>query len=153
MLWMNVFRTIITVIVAIVVFGQSSTLPVPGEISGGMDVTTNWFLYLTLVIAALAFGMAEVLYDNAAQTILPAIVGPEGLERANGYLWGAETVMNSFIGPQVGSVLIGVAFVLPFFFDAGSFAILAALLLLVAGSFRVDRSEAELETKVDWWGG
>ncbi len=152
MLWMNVFRTIITVIVAIVVFGQSSTLPAPGEISGGMDVTTNWFLYLTLVIAALAFGMAEVLYDNAAQTILPAIVEPEGLERANGNLWGAEMVMNSFIGPPLGSVLIGVAFALPFFFDAASFAISAALLLLVAGSFRVDRSEAELEAKVDWWG-
>ncbi|MCL1693780.1 MAG: MFS transporter [Actinomycetia bacterium] len=152
MLWMNVFRTIITVIVAIVVFGQSSTLPAPGEISGGMDVTTNWFLYLTLLIAALAFGMAEVLYDNAAQTILPAIVEPEGLERANGNLWGAEMVMNSFIGPPLGSVLIGVAFALPFFFDAASFAISAALLLLVAGSFRVDRSEAELEAKVDWWG-
>jgi MFS family permease len=152
MIWMNVLRTIITVIVAIVVFGQSSTLPAPGEISGGMDVTTNWFLYLTLVIAALVFGMAEVLFDNAAQTILPAIVEPDGLERANGNLWGAEMVMNSFIGPPLGSVLIGVAFALPFFFDAGSFAISAALLLLVAGSFRVDRSEAEFEAKVDWWG-
>jgi MFS family permease len=152
MLWMNVLRTIITVVVAIVVFGQSSTLPAPDEISGGTDATTNWILYLTLVIAALVFGMAEVLYDNAAQTILPAIVEPEGLERANGNLWGAEMVMNSFIGPPVGSVLIGVAFVFPFFFDAGSFAISAALLLLVAGTFRVDRDETELEAKVDWWG-
>ncbi len=152
MLWMNVLRTIITVVVAIVVFGQSSTLPAPDEISGSTDVTTNWILYLTLVIAALVFGMAEVLYDNAAQTILPAIVEPEGLERANGNLWGAEMVMNSFIGPPVGSVLIGVAFALPFFFDAGSFAISAALLLLVAGTFRVDRDETELEAKVDWRG-
>ena len=152
MLWMNVLRTIITVVVAIVVFGQSSTLPAPDEISGSTDVTTNWILYLTLVIAALVFGMAEVLYDNAAQTILPALVEPEGLERANGNLWGAEMVMNSFIGPPVGSVLIGVAFALPFFFDAGSFAISAALLLLVAGTFRVDRDETELEAKVDWRG-
>jgi MFS family permease len=152
MLWMNLLRTIITVVVAIVVFGQSSALPAPDEISGDMDVATNWLIYVTLVIAAVLFGMAEVLYDNAAQTILPAIVEPEGLERANGNLWGAEMVMNSFIGPPLGSVLIGVAFALPFFFDAGSFAISAALLLLVAGTFRVDRDENELEARVDWWG-
>ena len=152
MLWMNVSRTIVTAIVAIVVFGQSSSLPSPGEIAGSAEIATNWFLYGTLVIAALLFGMAEVLYDNAAQTILPAIVEPEGLERANGNLWGAEMVMNSFIGPPLGSVLIGVAFALPFYFDAGSFAISAALLLLVTGTFRVDRDEEELEAKVDWWG-
>jgi len=49
-------------------------------------------------------------------------------------------------------VLIGVAFALPFFFDAGSFAVSAALLLLVTGTFRVDRDEGELNGKVDWWG-
>ena len=152
MLSMNVFRTVVTVVVAAVIFSQSSTLPAPDEIAGGTAVTTNWLIYATLLIAALLFGMAEVLYDNAAQTILPAVVEPEGLERANGNLWGAEMVMNSFIGPPLGSVLIGVAFALPFFFDAGSFAISAALLLLVAGTFRVDRSAAELEAKVDWWG-
>ncbi len=152
MFWMNALRTIVTIVVAIVVLGQSSTLPAPDEITGSLDVATNWTLYLTLLLAALVFGMAEVLYDNAAQTILPAIVEPEGLERANGNLWGAEMVMNSFIGPPLGSVLIGVAFALPFFFDAGSFAISAALLLLVAGTFRVDRDEGELSAKVDWWG-
>ncbi len=152
MLWMNVFRTIITLVVAIVVFGQSSTLPAPDEITAGMDITTNWILYSTLVVAALLFGMAEVLYDNAAQTILPAIVEPEGLERANGNLWGAEMVMNNFIGPPLGSVLIGFAFALPFFFDAGSFAISAVLLLFVVGTFRADRNEEELEARVDWWG-
>ena len=152
MFWMNALRTIVTLVVAIVVLGQSSTLPAPDEITGNLDVATNWTLYLTLLIAALVFGMAEVLYDNAAQTILPAIVEPEGLERANGNLWGAEMVMNSFIGPPLGSVLIGVAFALPFFFDAGSFAISAALLLLVAGTFRVERDEEELGARVDWWG-
>jgi len=152
MLSMNVFRTAITMVVALVVFGQSSTLPSPDEIAGGLDLETNWIIYVTLVVAALLFGMAEVLYDNAAQTILPAVVEPEALERANGNLWGAEMVMNSFIGPPLGSVLIGVAFALPFFFDAGTFAVSAALLLLVAGTFTVDRSDEELATKVDWWG-
>jgi len=149
---MNVFRTAITVVVALVVVGQASVLPSPDAVAGSADLETNWIVYVTLVIAALLFGMAEVLYDNAAQTILPAVVEPEALERANGNLWGAEMVMNSFIGPPLGSVLIGVAFALPFFFDAGTFAISAALLLLVTGTFTVDRSEQELAAKVDWWG-
>ena len=152
MLSMNVFRMVITAVVALVVFGQSSTLPSPDEIAGGIDLATNWIVYMTLVVAALLFGMAEVLYDNAAQTILPAVVEPEALERANGNLWGAEMVMNSFIGPPLGSLLIGVAFALPFFFDASTFAVSAALLVLVAGTFTVDRSEEELAAKVDWWG-
>ncbi|MEN8234071.1 MAG: MFS transporter [Actinomycetota bacterium] len=152
MLSMQAFRMVITLIVAAVVLGQSSMLPAPSEIAVGIDVTTNWVVYTTLAIAALLFGMAEVLYDNAAQTILPAIVEPEGLERANGNLWGAEMVMNSFVGPPVGSLLIGLAFALPFIFDAGTFAVSAALLFVVAGTFRVDREEADLDAKVDWWG-
>jgi MFS family permease len=152
MVSMNVFRTAITVVVAVVVFGQSSVLPSPDDVAGGVDLETDWIVYATLATAALLFGMAEVLYDNAAQTILPGVVEPEALERANGNLWGAEMVMNSFVGPPLGSVLIGVAFALPFFFDAGTFAVSAALLLLVTGTFAVDRSDEELAAKVDWWG-
>ncbi|MEN8235892.1 MAG: MFS transporter, partial [Actinomycetota bacterium] len=152
MLSMQGLRTAITVVVGAVVLSQSSMLPAPGDIAGGLEVETNWLIYGTLAIAALLFGMAEVLYDNAAQTILPAIVEPEGLERANGNLWGAEMVMNSFVGPPLGSLLIGLAFALPFFFDAGTFVISFALLFVVAGTFRVERNEAELEARVDWWG-
>jgi MFS family permease len=151
MLSMNILRTFITLAVALVVFGQSSALPAPDAIAGGIDLQTNWLIYMTLIVAALGFGMAEVLYDNAAQTILPAIVEPAGLERANGNLWGAEMVMNSFIGPPLGSVLIGVAFALPFFFDAGSFAISAGLLLLVAGTFTVGRDAGVSSEKRSWW--
>lgn len=44
-------------------------------------------LYIA-AISALAFllGSAEVLRDNAAQTMLPAVVFPDQLERANGQL-------------------------------------------------------------------
>lgn len=94
-------------------------------------------------MSALLFGFAEVLYDNAAQTILPAIVDPEGLEKANSRLWGAEMVMNQFVGPPLGSLLIGVAFALPFFFDAGTFAISAALIFALSGVFKVDHPASE----------
>jgi MFS family permease len=152
MVWMNVFRTVLTTLIALVVVWQTGVLPDPSAVTGGAEVSTNWIVYVTLLVGSMLFGMAEVLYDNSAQTILPAMVVPEGLERANGNLWSAELVANSFVGPPLGSLLIGLAFALPFLFDAGSFAGSAALLFLIAGTFKAERSQAELEARVDWWG-
>lgn len=147
-----VFRTVLTLTVAIVVYLNQSVLPSPDELAAGAFVESNLTVYLTLVVSALLFGFAEVLYDNAAQTILPAIVEPEALERANGRLWGAEMVMNQFTGPPLGSVLIAIGFALPFFFDAGTFAISAALIFALTGAFRVETAE-ELagEDRASFW--
>ncbi|MDA2979807.1 MAG: MFS transporter, partial [Actinomycetota bacterium] len=134
MMWSSVFRTGLTGVVAVVVLMASDTLPSPTAIGDG-PVSTNLTVYLTLVFAALLFGVAEVLFDNSAQTILPAIVEPEGLETANGRLWGAEMVMNSFAGPPLGSLMIAAGFAVPFFFDMGTFAVSAALIFTVAGVF------------------
>ena len=139
----SVFRTILTLGVAAVVFLNQDALPLPRDLAGGAIGEPNTVVYMTLLASALLFGFAEVLYDNAAQTILPAIVEPEGLEKANGRLWGAEMVMNQFVGPPLGSVLIGVAFALPFFFDAGTFAIAAALIFALSGVFKIDHPASE----------
>ncbi len=155
---MNAFRTVLTGVVAAVVFVNAGVLPDPAAVAGATSVPTNWPVYTTLLVASLLFGFAEVLYDNSAQTILPAIVEPDGLERANGTLWGAEMVANSFLGPPLGSLLIGVAFFVPFVFDLGSFAVAAALIFLLAGSYTAERSDdrdrahwrAELAEGVRW---
>ena len=63
-------------------------------------------------------GTAEVIYDNSAQTFLPAIVDNEHLERANGRMFSAELVANQFAGPPLASLLLAVGFVLPVLFDA-----------------------------------
>lgn len=139
----SVFRSVLTFGVAAVVFLNQDALPAPADIAGGAIGEPNTVVYLTLLVSATLFGFAEVLYDNAAQTILPAIVEPEALEKANGRLWGAEIVMNQFIGPPLGSLLIGVAFALPFFFDAGTFAIAAALIFALSGVFKVDHPDQE----------
>jgi MFS family permease len=101
----SVFRTILTLGVAAVVFLNQDALPSPSDVASGSIGEPNTFVYATLLVSALLFGFAEVLYDNAAQTILPAIVEPEGLEKANSRLWGAEMVMNQFVGPPLGSLL------------------------------------------------
>ena len=43
---------------------------------------------------------------TAAQTIMPAIVEPDQLEKANGRMWSAEAIANTFIGPPLGSLLL-----------------------------------------------
>ncbi|MEX2279492.1 MAG: MFS transporter [Acidimicrobiia bacterium] len=99
--------------------------------------------YLAVLYAsALAFGFAEVLRDNAAQTLMPALVDKVHLERANGRLWGAEMVMNSFVGPPLGGLLIAVSFALPFYADAATFAVSGLLIASLAGNYRAQTDDA-----------
>jgi len=153
MLSMDVIRTFITLIVAATVVGSIDSLPSPADVANGVVSEGNLTLYFVLMGAALLFGMAEVLRDNAAQTFLPAIVEPDGLEKANGNLWGAEMVANSFVGPPLGSLLLGVGFALPFFIDAGTFAVAAALVFVISGDFKNrQKTKAQSGTKIDWSG-
>jgi MFS family permease len=103
---------------------QTPALPLPD----GAGVGAIWAL------AAITFflGTAEVLRDNAAQTVLPSIVAPADLELANGQMWSAETIMGQFIGPPLAGVLIGLGIALPFGFDAVSFAVAAGLVTMMA---------------------
>lgn len=86
-----------------------------------------------IVLAVLAFllGSAEVLRDNAAQTILPSVVARADLEHANGQMWSAEQVMGQFIGPPLAGVLIAFGITVPFGFDAATFAIAAVLVWIM----------------------
>ncbi|MDJ0924561.1 MAG: MFS transporter [Acidimicrobiia bacterium] len=151
MVAMDTVRTAVTLLVAVFVLVRQGVLPAPAEIAAGIEVATEPVLYVVLLIASLLFGFAEVLRDNAAQTILPGLVEPEGLEKANAQMWGVEMVANSFVGPPLGSLLIGVGFALPFFFDAGTFAVAAGLVFLITGNFR-SREPGEISEKIDWWG-
>ena len=133
---MDAFRGVLTIIVGAVVLLNQDSLPSLDELTSITDLETHWGLYLTFVATAFLFGMAEVLRDNSAQTLMPSVVAKENLEKANGRMWSAESLTNSFIGPPLGSLLIGVAIFLPFFVDAGTFFIAVALLATIKGNFR-----------------
>ncbi len=133
MVVMDMARFALTGGVALVVMAHASDLANPT--SAGVVQNANLLLGL-LALAAFLLGMAEVLRDNSAQTILPAIVHRDDLERANGRMWAAEMVMNSFVGPPAGGFLLAASLALPFFIDAGTFAVAAGLVLLVFGQFR-----------------
>jgi MFS family permease len=102
-----------------------------------------------LVIVSFALGMAETVFDNAAQAILPSLVSDDALETANGRLEGAQIVANQFLGPPLGAWVFGLAISAPFFLDAGSFAIAALLVLTLRGSFRPAREIRETTMRSD----
>ena len=93
-----------------------------------------------------ALGTAETLFDNAAVSILPAVVPAGQLSRANGRLLGAQMVANELVAPPLGGWLFAAAAAVPFLVDAGSFAAAAALVAAMGGRFRVERPEGAAAT-------
>ncbi len=156
---MNTVRGLLTLVVALAVLGRQGDLPGPDQVDRVVGTETG--LYLILLAATLLLGMAEVMADNCGQTLMPSLVHADDLERANGRLWAAEGVANTFVGPPLGSLLLVAAFSLPFFVDAASFFAAAALVALIPGSFRAARPDdhepqhwvTELKEGVRWlWG-
>lgn len=156
MVAMDVVRGALTLGVAFAVLGEQGALPGPDEVDQVVGTQTG--LYLLVLAATLLLGMAEVLRDNSAQTIMPDIVHADQLERANGRMWSAESIANTFVGPPLGSLLLVTAFAMPFFVDAASFFVAAALVALIPGSYRARHDEpvehrsfkAELGEGVRW---
>ena len=153
---MDSLRFALTLAVAIIVGLGASQFPDPADLAdASASAPSNAALYLAvLYVSALLLGMAEVLRDNAAQTLMPAMVAPDQLEKANGRLWGAEMVMNSFVGPPAAGLLIAVAFALPFYVDAATFLVSAVLIFAIVGDFRPQGTVAANGpgAKINWVG-
>ena len=142
---MDIARGCLALLVAIVVTLESDSLPKLNEVSSLTDLETNWTLYIVLIVTALLFGFAEVLRDNSAQTLLPSVVEKNNLESANGKLWSVEYVTNSFIGPPLGSFLLGIAIFLPFYIDSAAFFISAGLIATLIPSLKRVDTEKKVE--------
>jgi MFS family permease len=145
---MDIFRSLLTLTVATILLFFGASLPDLDSLTEVKELATNWPLYAMILISALLFGTAEVLRDNASQSFLPAVVDKANFERANGRLYSAEFVMNSFIGPPLGTLLIGIGIYLPFYFDATTFFIGAVLIWAIA-TIRQERppSDQRVEQK------
>lgn len=86
------------------------------------------------VLAALVFVLctAEVGYDIAFNSTLPAVVDRSQLQWANGRLITAEVVMFQFVGPALGGLLFTLGASVAFAFDAVTFVASSLLLMIVA---------------------
>lgn len=95
-----------------------------------------------LSLSALAFllGCAEVVRDNAAQTLMPSVVAPAQLEQANGQLWSVETVLGQFVGPPVAGVLIALSLSSAFLVNAAAFGLAAVMVWLISAPPRRARA-------------
>ncbi|MEM7320123.1 MAG: MFS transporter [Pseudomonadota bacterium] len=115
-------------------------------------------LYIAAIsVLAFLLGTAEVIRDNAAQTILPSVVPGESLEKANGQIWSVEQVMGSIVGPPLAGVLIALSVPAPFALDAVTFAVAAGLVwcMTIAPRLRPARRSlfAEAREGVAWLRG
>ncbi|RSN58704.1 MFS transporter [Amycolatopsis sp. WAC 04182] len=112
--------------------------------SGGVTI---WLVYA----AALLIGFAEVVADSAANVLIPAVVGKGSLDSANSKLQACEIVGQTFLGGPVGSATFALFATFPFLLNSVGFAIAAAVLLGLAGSYRpraADHAPADLRTEL-----
>jgi MFS family permease len=101
------------------------------------DVASIWVLYLV----ALGIGVAETIYDTSAQSILPQIVPRPLLSRANGRLYAVEFTANEFLGPPLGGFLVAAGAVFAVAAPGTLWLVALVALILVPGSFRVERTK------------
>lgn len=120
MLWANATRLVFVAIPAVGIVADRGSM-------------------VLLYLAAVGTGIAEVFYDTAAQSILPAIVPRSRLDRANGRLYAVELGAQEFVGPLLAGVLVAVALALSFATAAGLWAVALAALLALRGAFRPGR--------------
>jgi len=80
----------------------------------------------------------EVVFRTAAQAVVPAVVPRSRLERANGWLSGGTQVMQNMVAGPLGGFLFVLAAAVPFGVNAGTYALSAVLVGLIAGSYRGD---------------
>ncbi len=134
----DVFRTLLTGGIIALIFVMPEFPPSQGETTFILALSTLAFL----------LGTAEVLRDNAAQTLLPSIVAKQDLETANGQLWSVEQVMGSFVGPPLAGVLIALAVPAPFLLDAVTFALATWLVWSIALPPRTAPPKRALMTEI-----
>ncbi|MET8264971.1 MFS transporter [Micromonospora arida] len=95
-------------------------------------VALNRVSVLVLLVAAFLLATLGTLFDSASFALLPALVPPDALPRANGRLQAGSAVAGGFIGAPAAGLLFAVAPALPFALDAVTFAAAALLVLALS---------------------
>jgi MFS family permease len=104
----------------------------------------GWSSIALLDVVLFLINTGEVVFRSASQALTPAVVPRERLERANGWLIGGTTLMQNMIAGPLGGFLFVVAASVPFFVNAGTYAASAALVGLVAGTYRATASSGSV---------
>ncbi len=144
----DVLRGVVTLVVAFSIWGNESSIHVVRSISHTTLIHTHVGLYLLLLSATFLLGCGEVLGNGASQTFIPLIVDTDQLETANGRMWTSESLMQNFMGPPLASVLLSISVFAPLVFDGASFFASAGLIALIASA--MIKKQAISEVKPDF---
>ena len=154
----DVLRGLVTLVVALSIWGNESHIHIVRSIAKTSLIHTHTGLYLLLLFATFLLGCGEVLGNGASQTFIPLIVETDQLETANGRMWTSESLMQNFMGPPLASVLLGLSVFAPLMFDGASFFASAGLIGLIASSMIKKQQisevkpnfKAELKEGLNW---
>lgn len=105
----DAFRAVIAGAFAVLVLADLQTIPL-------------------LLLAGFVLGLFAPFFDNASSAVVPDLVAPANLERANGYHQVSLLMLSNLLGPPVGAFLFVIDHGLPILFDAITFAVAAALI-------------------------
>ncbi|MGW3565650.1 MFS transporter [Streptomyces sp. NPDC000941] len=103
-----------------------------------------WLGHATIgLLLALAFALTtlQTLFDNAATALLPSVVAPETLSRANARLMTGQEVMGRFVGAPLVPVALGLGAAVPYAADAATYLAAAALVASLGGRAQAPQRE------------
>jgi MFS family permease len=102
----------------------------------------GWSSIVLLDAVLFVINTGEAVFRSASQALIPAVVPRARLERANGWLVGGTTMMQQMIAGPLGGFLFVVSACVPFFVNAGTYAVSAVLVGLLGGTYRATRTQA-----------
>ncbi|WP_454728438.1 MFS transporter [Cellulosimicrobium protaetiae] len=88
---------------------------------------TIWWLYAVVFL----YGALETVYDGAIRAVLPSIVRPADLPRANSRIEAGEITVQNFLSAPLTSALFAVAVVVPLGTGAAAYAVAGALAMFL----------------------
>jgi len=104
---------------------------------------TIWSLYVVVFL----YGAFETVYDGAIRAVVPSIVRPADLPRANSRIEAGEITVQNFLSAPLTSALFAIAVVVPLGVGAASYAVAFVLAFFLpaaaAGAHRARPSDAD----------
>lgn len=103
---------------------------------------------LTFYVSLFFIGICDVVSDTATQSLVPALLGRDKLERANSRIQAADTILIGFVGAPLGGVIFAIAAVVPLMVQSAGFLLAAVLVTTIPVSIAAGLagSQANRET-------
>ncbi|MFC3454580.1 MFS transporter [Amycolatopsis speibonae] len=115
---------------------------VPAVALLAVAITTGNVSVALLYAVLFVINAGEVVFRTASGAMLPSVVPKALLERANGRLYAGTTLAHGMLAGPLSGFLFGVAASIPFFVNAGTYAVSALLLGLIGGAYRAQPGSA-----------